>query len=132
MVLPVRQNCNCSIAAPFFRLSIFSSGCATTSAPSLRDLSLLPAFRASRRNGLTSTPPHLLEIDLALQDVPELRLGSGVTTTDLGLRLRYEIRRNLVPTIGISWQKSYGGTAVYLQSAGKDDDSFAVLAGIRL
>ncbi len=69
---------------------------------------------------------------LALQDVPELRLGSGVTTTDLGLRLRYEIRRKLAPYIGISWQKSYGGTADYFQSAGKVDDSFAVLAGIRL
>ncbi len=69
---------------------------------------------------------------LALQDVPELRLGSGVTTTDLALRLRYEIRRKLAPYIGISWQKSYGGTADYFQSAGKDDNSFAVLAGIRL
>jgi len=72
------------------------------------------------------------EIDFALQDVPELGLGGGVTSTDLGLRLRYEIRREVAPYIGISWQKSYGDTANYLEIAGKDANSFSVLAGIRL
>ena len=71
------------------------------------------------------------EIDLALQDVPELQLGSGVTNTDIGLRLRYEIRREIAPYVGISWQKFYGGTADFLETAGEDDDSFSVLAGIR-
>lgn len=71
------------------------------------------------------------ELNLALQDVPELRLGSGVTRMDLELRLRYEFRREFAPYVGMSWKKYYGGTADYLKVAGEDDDSFSVLAGIR-
>ena len=72
------------------------------------------------------------ELDLALQDVPESGLGSGVTGTDLKLRLRYEIRREFAPYVGVGWQKSHAGTADCLETAGEDDDSFSVLAGVRL
>ena len=72
------------------------------------------------------------EVDVAFQDVPELALGDGVTSTDLEVRLRYEIRREIAPYLGISWHKSYGGTADFLENAGQDDYSFSVLAGIRL
>ena len=72
------------------------------------------------------------EIELAAQEVSELHIGSGITSTELGLRLRYEIRREVAPYIGLSWRESYGGTADLLQAAGEDDDSLSVVAGIRL
>ena len=37
------------------------------------------------------------EMNLAAQDVPEIGIGSGVTNLELGLRLRYEVRRNFAP-----------------------------------
>src|SRR3546814_2105416 len=41
-----------------------------------------------------------VELNLSAQDVPENRLGSGITNAELGLRLRYEITRQFAPYIG--------------------------------
>jgi copper resistance protein B len=38
-----------------------------------------------------------LELDLALQDVPELGIGSGLSSGEIGARLRYEIRPEFAP-----------------------------------
>lgn len=37
------------------------------------------------------------ELNFAAQDVPENRIGSGLSNAELGLRLRYEIRREFAP-----------------------------------
>ncbi|EQD70574.1 Copper resistance B precursor, partial [mine drainage metagenome] len=42
---------------------------------------------------------------------PAWRLGSGLSDASLGLRLRYEIRREFAPYIGVVWQRVFGGTA---------------------
>lgn len=38
-------------------------------------------------------------------------MGSGVNETDLDVRLRYEIRREVAPYVGVSWSREYGQTA---------------------
>jgi copper resistance protein B len=73
-----------------------------------------------------------LEVDVAAQDVPEFGLGKGFNDIELGLRLRYEIRREFAPYIGISWTRQLGDTADITRSEGGDVDNFAVLAGLRL
>ncbi len=39
---------------------------------------------------------------------PRLELDSEEDSTDLSLRLRYEIRREIAPYIGVGWNKSHG------------------------
>ena len=71
------------------------------------------------------------EVNLGASDVPELGLGSGIRETDLGFRLRYEIRREFAPYAGISWRKAWGGTADILETSGADDDLVTIVVGAR-
>ena len=52
-----------------------------------------------------------LEMNLYSEDDEEVGIGSGLSDMELGLRLRYEIRREFAPYIGINWSKSFGQTA---------------------
>ena len=72
------------------------------------------------------------ETNLAFQDVPELGIGQGFNDVQLGLRLRYEIRREFAPYAGIAWVRKVGETADRARTAGEDVDSLAVVAGLRL
>ena len=58
--------------------------------------------------------------------------ASGVNQTDLGLRLRYEIRREFAPYIGVSWQQKYGGTASIARSEREPASAVAFVVGVRL
>jgi copper resistance protein B len=72
------------------------------------------------------------EVAFSAQGVPELGLGSGITSLDLGLRLRYEIVREYAPYIGLSWQKRFGATADFSRAAGENPDALVALAGLRI
>ena len=58
--------------------------------------------------------------------------GSGITETDIGVRLRYEIRREIAPYIGVSWLKQYGETARISRRERESTDSVALVVGLRL
>ena len=73
----------------------------------------------------------LAEVDVSAQDVPELETGAGLTSVELGLRLRYEIRPEFSPYVGIQYERAFGGTADYRRTAGDDVGGWSVLAGIR-
>ncbi len=73
-----------------------------------------------------------LEMDVALQDVPEWGVGSGVNDLSLGLRLRYEIRRKFAPYAGYQWNWSFGETADFARAAGEDPSGGAFVFGVRL
>ncbi|KCZ88319.1 copper resistance protein B [Hyphomonas johnsonii] len=72
-----------------------------------------------------------VEAEFAAQDIPDLETGSGLTSLDAGLRLRYEFVREFAPYIGVEWQGSFGGTADYLEAAGEETDRTAFVAGVR-
>ncbi len=72
-----------------------------------------------------------VELNLAGQDVPENRIGSGLSNAELGLRLRYEFTREFAPYVGVSWDRSYGDTARLERAAGDDPSTTSVVAGIR-
>ena len=72
-----------------------------------------------------------LAATLSAQDVPERALGSGLTDLQLGLRLRYEIRREFAPYLGVEYHSAFGGTADYIDAAGGDPDEVRFLAGLR-
>ena len=72
-----------------------------------------------------------VELSLSAQDIPELQTGSGLTSLQAGFRLRYEMKREFAPYIGIEWQRSFGRTADYIEAAGAETDAAAFLVGIR-
>lgn len=73
-----------------------------------------------------------LEFELGAQSNEESGLGSGLRSTELGLRLRYEWRRKFAPYIGVSWNREYGETADLARGVGESDGYVTWLAGVRL
>jgi len=71
------------------------------------------------------------ELDLSAQDMAEQRIGSGLSSAELGLRLRYEIRREFAPYVGVNWTWATGRTANYAHADGKDAAERSLVAGIR-
>ena len=57
-------------------------------------------------------------------------IGSGVSDTELALRLRYEIRREFAPYVGVAWRHLHGDTAD-LAAASTDDSEIEWLLGLR-
>lgn len=72
------------------------------------------------------------ELNLAAQDVPEQRIGAGLSSVEAGLRLRYEIRREFAPYIGVSQQWSLGRSADFVRRIGEDASTTNIVAGVRL
>jgi copper resistance protein B len=71
------------------------------------------------------------ELNFAAQNRPEAKTGSGLSTAELGLRLRYELRREFGPYVGVSYERSYGRTADYARAAGRNVDDASLVLGIR-
>jgi copper resistance protein B len=72
-----------------------------------------------------------VELNFAAQDVPENGIGSGLSNAELGLRLRYEIRREFAPYVGISYDRKVGDTARYARADGEPTRSTSLVFGIR-
>ena len=71
------------------------------------------------------------EFNLSAGGTRDIGLGRGVTSADLGLRLRYEIRREFAPYVGVSWERALGDTARIARAAGRDPGGAALALGIR-
>ncbi|MDB5479480.1 MAG: copper resistance protein CopB [Caulobacteraceae bacterium] len=71
------------------------------------------------------------ELNLAAQDTPQTQTGSGLSTAELGLRLRYEVRREFAPYIGISYDQKVGRTADFARARGEDPAAASLVVGIR-
>ena len=72
-----------------------------------------------------------IKVNLYGKDDPELERGSGLSDMELGLRLRYELRREFAPYIGVNWTKLFGGTADFARDEGDDTSDVQLVAGIR-
>ena len=72
-----------------------------------------------------------VEMSFSAQSIPELAIDSGLGAIEGGFRLRYEIRRELAPYIGIGWERKTGGTADFARRAGEDPRGWKLIAGIR-
>jgi len=67
-----------------------------------------------------------VEADFYSKDDPLMQLGSGLSSVEAGLRLRYEIVREFAPYIGVTWEKTFGDTYDY-----NPIDETNLLLGIR-
>ena len=74
----------------------------------------------------------ILETSVALQDVPEWDVGSGINNIGLGFRLRYEFAREFAPYIGINWERKLGETADIARAGGGYVSNLSLLGGIRI
>lgn len=62
---------------------------------------------------------------------PERQLGAGLSNFVAGLRLRYEIRREFAPYVGIERAAKFGTTADYARDANEDTHETRLVAGLR-
>lgn len=67
-----------------------------------------------------------LEADFYTKDDPAMQIGSGLSSIDAGLRLRYEFVREFAPYIGVTWEKTFGNTQDF-----DPVEETSLLAGIR-
>src|SRR3546814_3597221 len=72
------------------------------------------------------------ELDMAVQEVSELGIGSGPSSIELGLRLRYEITREFAPYIGVHYESDLFDTADFTREEGGEADAVSFVAGVRL
>lgn len=72
------------------------------------------------------------EARVATRADEERGLGRGVRGVEAGLRLRYEIRREIAPYVGVQWSRAYGGTADAIRRAGGDPSEPSLVAGVRI
>ena len=72
-----------------------------------------------------------VDIRAALQQVPQFGVGSGLNDLGLGLRLRYELRREYAPYIGVTWLGRFAGTAALARAAGEATSNAALVGGVR-
>lgn len=70
-------------------------------------------------------------MEFSLQDVPELRMGSGLSTAEAGLRLRYEFVPEFAPYAGIQYERAFGSTADFRQRDGDDIGGWSLVLGVR-
>lgn len=71
------------------------------------------------------------ELNFAAQTVRENRIGAGLSDTELGLRLRYEIAREFAPYVGLSWERRIGRTARLARDAGEEAGGVRFVTGLR-
>jgi len=72
-----------------------------------------------------------LEVNFYGKDDPDRTRGSGLSDITAALRLRYEIRREFAPYMGIEWAGKFGDTANYARAAGESEDETRIVAGVR-
>jgi len=73
-----------------------------------------------------------IETNFASSSEPGRGVGSGLNDIELGLRLRYEIRREFAPYVGINWSRKLGETADLVRAAGRDTSERAFVLGLRV
>lgn len=72
------------------------------------------------------------ELNFAAQSSREIGVGAGLSDAEIGLRLRYDIRRDFAPYIGVQYEHAFGRTRRYLRDEGEDPDGWSLLTGVRL
>jgi copper resistance protein B len=77
-----------------------------------------------------------VEVDFSLQDIPELGTGAGLSTGEIGARLRYEFYPGsgaavIAPYIGINYERAFGDTADFRRADGERRGDLRLLLGVR-
>lgn len=74
----------------------------------------------------------MVEVDFYGRNDERRGIGSGLSTAEAGLRLRYEITRQFAPYVGIVREQAFGRTADLRRAEGEDTNDTRVVAGFRI
>ena len=72
-----------------------------------------------------------IEAVAAVQRNEDFGVGSGLNNIEAGLRIRYEIKREFAPYIGINYGKRFGETADLARDDGEDPSVWSLVSGVR-
>lgn len=73
----------------------------------------------------------LIEIEVYGKADLGRRIGAGLSHVDAGLRVRYELRREFAPYVGVAWNRKFFGTADLARAAGERTGGARLTVGIR-
>ena len=73
----------------------------------------------------------LVEANFNGEDDARRGVGSGLSTVEAGLRLRYEVHRRFAPYIGLVHERAFGDTAGFRRAHGEDARDTRIVAGVR-
>jgi len=73
----------------------------------------------------------LVEFEIYGRADRERGIDAGLSTGELGLRLRYEFRREFAPYVGVVWTRKFFGTADMARAAGEDVAGTRLAVGLR-
>jgi copper resistance protein B len=71
------------------------------------------------------------EANLAASADRPAGLGSGLRDVELGLRLRYAIRQEFAPYVGLHWERKFGDTADIARAHGEGVEDTRLVVGVR-
>jgi copper resistance protein B len=63
---------------------------------------------------------------------PARGIAAGLSSSEMGLRIRYVIRREFAPYVGVAWSRRHFGTADIAASAGERTGGARLAVGVRL
>lgn len=72
------------------------------------------------------------EVNLYGKADPQRLVGSGVSDFELSMRLRYEIRREWAPYLGVGWFRRFGQSANLARAVGEGSNEAQLVAGMRV
>jgi copper resistance protein B len=71
------------------------------------------------------------ELDAYGRDDDERAIGAGFSDLRIGLRLRYELKREFAPYVGVRWNSRLGRSADLVRDVGDDASELVWVAGLR-
>lgn len=73
-----------------------------------------------------------IELNLYGKSDSDTGTGSGLSDIEAGLRLRYEVRREFAPYIGVNWSRLFGQTSDFARAEGAKIDDTQFVSGVRI
>jgi copper resistance protein B len=73
-----------------------------------------------------------MEVNLYGRADPARAIGAGVVDLEVGLRLRYELRREFAPYAGLVWARHFGATGDFVRAAGANPNELSLVVGLRV
>jgi copper resistance protein B len=73
----------------------------------------------------------LIELSLSGRNDPDRGIGAGLSTGEVGFRVRYEIKRELAPYAGVVWHRKLFGTGDAARQRGGDAGGWHLVSGLR-
>lgn len=70
-------------------------------------------------------------VELSATSDTERHVEAGLQTTDAGFRLRYLVRREFAPYVGVTWLRRYGDSATHARLNGESTGA-RLIAGVRM